>query len=103
LPKYGEKDTKTEGKSREDSPARPKQKSAASEDRLEQLRQRVAQRKEALDDAKNNPAEGDVQWIGNAGGGTRAVPSESYQRRLTELERALKEAEDDLRNAEKNR
>jgi Domain of unknown function (DUF4124) len=66
------------------------------------LRERVAQRKAALEEAQNNPAEEDVQWVGNAGGGTRRVPTESYRRRLTELERSLKEAEDELHAAEKN-
>jgi hypothetical protein len=65
------------------------------------LRERVAKRRAALEAAQNNPAEDDVQWVGNAGGGTRRVPTPEYQRRLDELERSLKEAEHELEAAEK--
>lgn len=66
------------------------------------LRERVATRRAALETAQNNPGEEDVQWVGNAGGGTRRVPTPAYQRRLAELERSLKEAEDELEAAQKN-
>jgi len=66
------------------------------------LRERVATRRAALEAAQNNPGEEDVQWVGNAGGGTRRVPTPAYQRRLAELERSLKEAEDELEAAQKN-
>jgi hypothetical protein len=69
---------------------------------LRALREKVAERREALQKAKNNPGDEDVQWVGNAGGGTRAVPTEAYRNRLAELERSLKEAEDELHAAEKN-
>jgi hypothetical protein len=72
-------------------------------DRLQQAKDRLEQRRKALADAQNNPLEGDIQLLGKVGGGARPVPSESYQRRLAELERAVKEAEDDLREAEKAR
>jgi hypothetical protein len=75
---------------------------AASATDMRTLRERVARRKAVLEEAQNNPAEEDVQWVGNAGGGTRRVPTESYRRRLAELERSLKEAEDELHAAEKN-
>jgi hypothetical protein len=65
------------------------------------LRARVAERRAALEAAQNNPGEEDVQWVGNAGGGTRRVPTPAYQRRLAELERSLKEAEDELEAAQK--
>jgi hypothetical protein len=112
LPKYEEPAKKPASNApqlrRETDPAPPpgakkKKGGASGDDRLDELRERVAKRREALQEARDNPAEGDVQWIGNAGGGTRQVQSESYQRRLAELERALKEAEDDLRNAEGSR
>jgi len=66
------------------------------------LRERVATRRAALEEAQNNPGEEDVQWVGNAGGGTRRVPTPVYQRRLAELERSLKEAQDELEAAQKN-
>jgi hypothetical protein len=34
--------------------------------------------------------------MGTVGGRARAVPTESYLKRLADLERAVKEAEDDL-------
>ena len=66
------------------------------------LQEKVAERRAALEKAKNNPGDEDVQWVGNAGGGTRAVPTEAYRHRLAELERSLKEAEDELHAAQKN-
>lgn len=66
------------------------------------LREKVAERRAALEKAKNNPGDDDVQWVGNARGGTRAVPTEAYKHRLAELERSLKEAEDELHAAQKN-
>ena len=65
------------------------------------LTEKVAERRAALEKAKNNPGDDDVQWVGNVGGGTRAVPTDAYKRRLAELERSLKEAEDELHAAEK--
>ena len=66
------------------------------------LQEKVAERRAALQKAKNNPGDDDVQWVGNANGGTRAVPTEAYQHRLAELEHSLKEAEDELHAAQKN-
>jgi hypothetical protein len=66
------------------------------------LQEKVAERRAALEKAKNNPGDDDVQWVGNAGGGTRAVPTEAYKHRLAELERSLKEAEDELHATQKN-
>ena len=68
---------------------------------VDEMRKRVDERKAALENAQNNPSDDDVQWIGNAGGGTRRVPTPDYQRRLAELERSLKEAEHELEQAEK--
>ena len=79
----------------------PGAKAAAAAPDARALRERVAERRAALEQAQNNPGDEDVQWIGNAGGGTRRVPTPAYQRRLAELERALKEAEDELHAAEK--
>jgi hypothetical protein len=71
--------------------------------RIEELKERLETRRAALATARNNPGEGDVRFIGNAGGGTRAVPSERYQRRLDDLEREIKETEDELRQAQSGR
>jgi len=98
LPKYEPKPASSAPKRRPDAAAA---KRAAAAD-VDELRERVAERRAALEEAQNNPGEEDVQWIGNAGGGTRRVPTPAYQRRLTELERSLKEAENELEAAEKN-
>jgi hypothetical protein len=70
------------------------QKLEAAQDRLEKARK-------ALTDAREHPGDGDIRFIGNVGGGTRPVPTEEYQQRLAGLERAVKEAEDEVRELEK--
>jgi hypothetical protein len=82
------------------APARGAAEARRSEARTEGLKDKLEASRAALAAAMSNPGEGDVQYIGNAGGGTRQVPSESYQRRLADLERAVKEAEDELRRAQ---
>jgi hypothetical protein len=83
----------------EEAPAAAQQRRGAQAD-LEALREKVARRKAALEQAENNPGEDDIQWLGNAGGGVRRVPTPAYQKRIAELERALKEAQDELQAAE---
>jgi hypothetical protein len=68
----------------------------AKASRLEEQKERVAQRKAALANALSNPGEDDVGRMGTVGGRARAVPTESYLKRLADLERAVKEAEDAL-------
>jgi hypothetical protein len=63
-------------------------------------RDRLDAAKKALDDARDNPKEGEITWIGKVGGGTRPVFSEDYQRRIDRLEVAVKNAEEELRRAE---
>jgi hypothetical protein len=87
----------------EAAPARAPADASRSATRTEALKEKVASRRAALADAKNNPGDEDVQYMGNAGGGTRQVPTEKYQRRLAQLERALQEAEDELRQYETGR
>jgi hypothetical protein len=65
-----------------------------AQDRLESARR-------ALADARDNPKEGDFNWVGNVGGGTRQIPTESYARRLTDLETSVKEAEENVRRLER--
>jgi hypothetical protein len=73
----------------------------ASRDSVEAAKERLESARKALADARDNPGDGDMQWIGNKAGGTRAVPSDAYARRLEALEEAVKRAEEDLRLAEK--
>ena len=64
-------------------------------------REKLEAAKKALADAQENPRDGeDVTWVGNKGGGVRAVQSDTYKSRLESLERAVKLAEEDLRRAE---
>jgi hypothetical protein len=64
---------------------------------VEAAREKLKAAQDALADARDHPVEGtDITYIGNKGGGTRAQPSEEYQKRLDQLERAVKEAENDL-------
>jgi hypothetical protein len=73
---------------------------APKKESIEDKRARLEAAKSALQNARDNPGEGDVTWIGNAGGGTRAIPSEDFQKRLSRLEAEVKSAEEDLRRAE---
>jgi hypothetical protein len=63
-------------------------------------REKLEAAKKALAQAQENPGEGEVSWIGNKGGGTRSVPSDSYRARLDKLEADVKAAEEELRRAE---
>jgi hypothetical protein len=76
---------------------RPKPKAdKAGAGRADELKDRVAQRKAALAEALASPGEEDIGRMGTVGGRARPVPTEAYLKRLAELERAVKEAEDDL-------
>jgi hypothetical protein len=89
------RNTATLPKYRDTIRANPKiEKAKAS--RIEELKERLAQRKAALADALNNPGEDDIGRMGTVGGRARAVPTEAYLKRLADLERAVREAEDDL-------
>ena len=74
---------------------------SATPDRLKAARDRAEAARKAYDNALNNPGESDVTRVGNVGGGARPVFSEAYSKRLAELEQAAKEAEDDLKRAER--
>jgi hypothetical protein len=63
-------------------------------------REKLESARKALADAQQNPRDEDVTWMGNKGGGTRAVPNEAYAAKLATLERAVKTAEEELRRAE---
>ena len=72
-------------------------------ERVRVAQDRVDAAKRALADARENPREGEVARMGNAGGGTRAVPTEEYQQRVARLEADLKEAEAELRKLQGGR
>lgn len=56
--------------------------------------------RKALAQARENPGETEVTWIGNKGGGTRAVPTDEYRAKLEKLEADVKAAEEEVRRAE---
>lgn len=70
------------------------------EQRLEDARRKLEDAKKALADARDHPGEQDMRFIRNVGGGVRRVPTEAYQQRLDSLERAVKEAENEVRKLE---
>jgi hypothetical protein len=73
---------------------------ASGGDKVQVARDKLDAAKKALQNAVDNPGEGDVQRVGNKGGMTRPVPTEEYQKRITGLEENVKKAEEELRVAE---
>ena len=64
-----------------------------AQERLEAARKALAQ-------ARENPGEGEVSFIGNKGGGTRQVMTDAYRARIEKLEADVKAAEEEVRRAE---
>jgi hypothetical protein len=87
----------------EPAPARPAAPAKTHEERVAQARARVEAAQKALANARDNPGEGDIQRLGIVGGGTRPVLSPEYEKRLADLERDVKEAEEALRKLERGR
>ena len=81
-----------------------KAKAADSADaRIKQAQARLDTARKDLAFARDNPLDGEVERIGNVGGGARPVPTEAYERRLAGLEQAVRDAEEELRRAERAR
>ncbi len=76
---------------------------SGNEQALLQSKEKVERARKALQDARDHPGEEDVRFVGNVGRGTRPVPTQAYEERLTRLEHELKEAEDELARAQKAR
>jgi len=72
---------------------------AASDAGVKAAQEKLEAAKKAYQQALDNPGDGDVSYIGNKGGGTRAVPTEEYSKRLATLEKAVKDAEEELKRA----
>jgi hypothetical protein len=70
-------------------------------DRVLGAREKLEAARKALQDAIDNPREGEVQRVGNVGGGTRPVQSEDYRKRIASLEEDVRKAEEELRAAER--
>jgi hypothetical protein len=67
---------------------------------VQAARDKVDAAKKALQEAIDNPGEGEVQRVGTKSGFTRPVPTEEYRKRLAGLEATVKKAEEELRVAE---
>jgi|SRR5688572_2968594 len=81
-----------------------KAKSADNADaRLKQAQARLEAARKDLAFARDNPRDGEVERIGNVGGGARPVPTEAYERRIAGLEQAVRDAEEELRRVERSR
>ena len=72
---------------------------AATADNVKAAREKLEAAKKAYQNALDNPGDGELTYIGNKGGGTRPVQSEEYQKRLSTLEQAVKDAEEELKRA----
>ncbi len=70
---------------------------------VRESKERLERARKALEEARAHPGEDDIRFVGKVGGGSRAVPTQAYQQRLEELERAVEEAQDDLKKVEGER
>ena len=70
---------------------------------LEQAQAKLEAARKAYQNAVDNPGEGDVQRIGNKGGGARPVFSEEYQKKLDKLDADVKQAQDEVDRLEHGR
>jgi len=81
-------------------PADGKPKKPSAEESIAKARERLESAQKALQEARDNPAEGDMAILGNKGGGVRMIPSADYQKKLDKLQQDVKDAEEELRRAE---
>ena len=100
LPKAGGARPETEA---EKIIRRPMPGATGGADSVQAARDKLEAARKALQDATDNPREGEVQRMGKVGGGTRPVPTEEYQKRLDALQENVRKAEEELRVAERNR
>ncbi|HEY5000093.1 MAG TPA: DUF4124 domain-containing protein [Usitatibacter sp.] len=73
-----------------------------AETRLAEARDRVERAQRALQEARDHPADGDIRILGNKGGGVRMIPTDEYQKKLDALEQEVKNAQEDLRRAQRD-
>ena len=73
----------------------------ASDQRVQAAREKLDAAKKAYEKARDNPRDEDLTFIGNKGGGTRPVPNEEYSKKLQALEQAVKDAEEEVKRAER--
>jgi len=70
---------------------------------LKQAQARLETARKNLAFARENPLEGEVERRGTAGGGTRPVFTEAYERKIAALEDAVKAAESEVQRAQRAR
>lgn len=63
-------------------------------------RDKLEAAKKALQHARDNPSDEDIQRVGTTKGFARPVETEAYKTRLAKLEQDVKDAEEELRRAE---
>ncbi len=73
---------------------------SVGEIRLAQARERLERARAALQKARDNPADNEIEYLGNKGGGVRTLPTPEYQKKLEALEEEVKSAEEALLKAE---
>lgn len=71
--------------------------------RLKAAQERLETARKDLAFARENPQENEVERMGNAGGGTRPIPTPAYEKRLASLEAAVKSAEEEVKQAQRAR
>jgi hypothetical protein len=71
--------------------------------RLKVAQEKLDTAKKNLAFARENPGDEDLNRMGNAKGGTRPVPTAEYEKRLADLEQAVKDAETEVKQAERAR
>lgn len=88
---------------RQETPAEKiiRRQDTSNEDRIREARTRLEAAQQALADAQSSESDTDFMIIRNVGGGVRRVPTEEYAARLEALEKAVKDAEQALANAER--
>jgi len=102
LPKLAPAPAEGSEGARRPSPSPSQQTAQRKERRVDDAKKKLEEAKAALTAAVENPGEGDVVRIGNAGGGARAVWSDEYKARVDGLEAKVKAAEQALADAEKS-
>ena len=70
---------------------------------LDEAQARLEAARKAYETARDNPGEGDVQRIGNKGGGARPVFSDEYRKKLEKLEADMKQAQAEVDRLERGR
>ncbi len=74
-----------------------------ADERLKAAQERLEEARKNLAAARDNPKEDEVERMGKAGGGTRPIFTESYEKRIAGLEEAVRAAEAELKQAQQAR